>query len=508
MIKSITRCVLYICILLIWTTGLLIKYTPILNLVDNNGKEYFNCFAVAGISIVIVSCFILFFVGTNKIEKSAVIMIIGFGLAYLISMTPFSHPDEDYHYNSALMISNIILGKNDTMSAEKMYLNTRNYILHNVTDIGYIEEINDLSGKTDNNSTIISFASDRFDRLLYPIYYLSSGFGILVGRLLGLRFTITFWLGEFFNLIMYMFLTLMAMRVYPSMKEIILLVSTIPMNLHQAASFSYDAFLLGISYVFFAYILRLYYETRFIGWKEVLIISGISVLYIPEKAVYGVLILLFWIIPKDRFKNTLDYYLKVIVVTVIPAAWTIASKIAILSDTKNRIMSEEQMKHFQPNHIINDPLNSIIIIIRTIIKNYFGWILQMFGHRMAGLSLFVSTYILYGFMLILTLAVLYFNYKQHKATIMYRIVILIALSGGVFLILLIMLLDSTRFGSRYVSGVQGRYFMPFLLPFIACFGYGKRIISLPKIINENSIFNAWGLLHIGVIINIFYRHTI
>ena len=142
--------------------------------------------------------------------------------------------------------------------------------------------------------------------LYYPIIYLAPSIGITIGRLMKLNFIQLYYLGRCFNLFAYIFLILIALKITPKYKELMLLIASLPMCLHQAVSYSYDVVINGMSFVFVAYTFLLIYREDGVTWKDALVLVAIGGILCPGKLVYIVLLGFLFIIPKEKFRDLKD----------------------------------------------------------------------------------------------------------------------------------------------------------------------------------------------------------
>jgi uncharacterized membrane protein len=101
-------------------------------------------------------------------------------------------------------------------------------------------------------------------RKINPVGYLVSGFGMAIGRTfinlcsadMCLPYNILLF-GRIFNLMFYIIVTYYAIKITPIFKRTMLLLSLMPMSIYLAASVSYDAVIIPISFLFFAYAMKL-----------------------------------------------------------------------------------------------------------------------------------------------------------------------------------------------------------------------------------------------------------
>ncbi len=148
------------------------------------------------------------------------------------------------------------------------------------------------------------------------------------------------------------------------------------------------------------------------------------------------------------------------------------------------------------------------MVLRTIYKRAWEWIMTAFGYKMAGLSLYISTYFIYAYILLLIIAVWYYSERMPKQTMIFKAAAVLAALIGSGLVIAAMLFGWTVKSSDTVQGVQGRYFMPLLLPVLACFHSEKHREKLTRFINTERVFTICGLLQVAVIISIFFRKSL
>ena len=95
-----------------------------------------------------------------------------------------------------------------------------------------------------------------FDWTANPPYIkLPSALGIVLATLLNLGSFPLFYLGRFFNLLMFAALAYFAVRITPVGKNAMMVAGLLPMTLHLASSYSYDAGIMGFGLPIDGYVL-------------------------------------------------------------------------------------------------------------------------------------------------------------------------------------------------------------------------------------------------------------
>ncbi|HHJ9779059.1 TPA: DUF2142 domain-containing protein, partial [Streptococcus pyogenes] len=80
----------------------------------------------------------------------------------------------------------------------------------------------------------------------YSFSYIPQALGILVGNALDLPILLTYYFGRLCNLISYAMLAFIAIKLSGSFKQVIAVVTLLPMNIYLAASFNQDGFAIGL----------------------------------------------------------------------------------------------------------------------------------------------------------------------------------------------------------------------------------------------------------------------
>lgn len=162
-----------------------------------------------------------------------------------------------------------------------------------------------------NPEAVASIASARFSKPLYlsdfhPSYmilrHLPAGLGFYLGIAFGLPMLTCTYLAEIFSVLFFVGIGLLTIRTAPVKKEIFAFCMLIPVTLQQCASVSYDAVLIPLAFLLFAYVLRLYEQDRPIRWKQIFCVAGLALVLLIAKMPYVLMALTLLIIPASRFE--------------------------------------------------------------------------------------------------------------------------------------------------------------------------------------------------------------
>lgn len=437
---------------------------------------WFNNIVIATLTIITIvfSYFILF----KEIKKEVFFSLSVFvlGLCYLVTLTPFSAPDEEHHYQTTYELSNILLfNLDDKELGDAQYFDYTDFELHSNIKSGYVRVFDEFGGKIESGEQIeIPTPRD----LAYFVQYLPSAIGVSIGRLFNFNLVTIFMLGRLFNLSFYAGCVFLAIKRLPKFKTVLGLSALIPMAIHQASSFSYDSFINGLSFLLIASILRLIFINTKAELSDILFIAISGVLLAPAKVVYFVILFLLFIVDKEQFGGKKK---KLLIISGIILACLIVVGIFQLpnilemgtsNETNHNLYKESS---YTLSYVLQHPINSIIIIMKTIIMRTSGWVLQAIGINMSGLTIPISPYIIYTYIALILLSIRSKGNENTSIRRIYRVFALLIAFGVVALVVVSMFLSWTSTKLTIVEGVQGRYFIP-VIPLIAIALSGDTIL--------------------------------
>ena len=259
------------------------------------------------------------------------------GVLFILVMPGLSAPDEMSHYLTAYRLSSRMLGKADLEPVTGLAaVRTEDYPLEDLSGVKTPEIPDDEEPAAEvlgNPVTYYTFRTIADWDLRYPeqggmvisgladvrttpVMYLPQAAGMALVRAFGGSALSLVFAARFLNLLAFLLLTSAAICRMPFGREILCGVGLLPMTLHLAASMSYDAGILGCSFLLCAEILRLAYgkaEERtdgtadgkaagaFVRGRDLLLLCVLTAALSPCKMVYSCLVLLFLLIPAERF---------------------------------------------------------------------------------------------------------------------------------------------------------------------------------------------------------------
>ena len=313
---------------------------------------------------------------------------------------------------------------------------------------------------------------------LTPISYIPQVIGITIGRILELSPIIILWLGRLTNLLAYIALVFIAIKLMPSekWKTIIMMIALFPMSKNLSATVSPDTVIIGFTLLTISYAMHLKFNADKIDLKQISLFGLLCMIPTVCKIVYFPLCLLVLLIPKEKFENntkkTLSYILTGLIVFV---PYLILNIIVNLGDYAIAIrtnMMEQCL--FTASDIVRD----FGIAINTMYSEFSLYLFEMIG----GWNTIELVSIVILVMLLLEIFLNYEESEKYKFSKKDKIICSIICIIEILGVVAAMYLGWTQAKQTVVEGVQGRYFLP-IIPLI-CIILSKNKIGY-EIKNKN-----------------------
>jgi len=398
-----------------------------------------------------------------KLEYVFIVAALGLGMAYMMAITPLSVPDESYHYHGAYAVSGYMLFEQDPYIGDIRHFDFSSTVIRQNTILTYLRFMREGVFFIDRDPEQMNYQVEF--NVVYPLWHAPQALGISIARLIGLSFFGGFYLGRFFNLLFYALCVSFSIKRLKAFKLPIFFIGLLPMCLHQAASFSYDAYVNGISMLFIAYAISCVYEKSTFSWRDYSMLLVLGILLAPAKVVYLPIIFLVFLVAWKWKKD------------IKAKAWVLASSIAIISVMAviytnygyfNVIGGIEQEpnyfggQNYRLSFIFENPIETIMIFFRSITYYYNFWFYGIFGLYLSGLTMYVPLWLINVTILMLIASVFCGKRDEWQPTISHRVIYFIVAVVVFGLCLASHFLGWTSDTFLMIAGVQGRYFLPIL----------------------------------------------
>ena len=422
---------------------------------------------------VIIVGFVAFafvaFVKKCKLEYIYLTLGLTFGMVFVLSLPPYTAPDEGTHISTTYAFVSEFLG-------EEPIFDETSHVISRGTD-------GDIGGEA--QVSLVKF-HDLYEAVKYPsgdlerdfarggkldvpfTCYLPQILGVMLGVLLKLSGFWTLYLGKIFAMLFFTICIFFSIKMIPWGKMVIMTVALLPMSLELGSSFSYDCVLLALCMLFISYASYLICKKDKVTWKDFLFLGIIICVIAPCKMFYFLIAGMLYLIPKEKYRSKKAYWIMNTGILVAGFAVLIIMRFQFLTShvggaTPSAI--EDATVNYSIATILGDIPHSISVLFNTaIIKSEFYYN-SMWGNQLGSLQVYIPTFVITSFVLVLFTAGVCTTREErvlYEPDAKFRLVNL-GLSLLMFLgILAALWIGWTPVTYGVIEGVQGRYFLPFL----------------------------------------------
>lgn len=470
-------------------------------------KKYFF-FMFLAVEVFAMLFYWMAFVKKCRLETTVLVSLLFLGMIYNFLLLPFMSPDETAHIDMTYRYSNELLGIEGTgseISIAKRMDDTRLELSESPKLSNYYTVYHHFFERVQDDSLVITNASTNN---YAPVFvYLPAVIGMTAARLLGLGTVPMLMLARWCNLAFFALCVWWCMKKLPFGKAALAVVALFPMTIQQCNSFSYDAVITSVMFLFSTYVICLTYEEGPVKVSDAAILSVLSALLVYGKSgVYLPVCLAALLIPAKKFGATWKKYVTVGSFmgigllsyinrnsgTVTQVLSTTAETSAVGSAAGNAVDMGYTIGYFLQN-----PWKLIQMLANTVADKTEFYLESMVGQKMGWIEVEISRVVVIGFLILFIFSMLKVRGEKQYVTggQKWWISIVCLLSAG--MILMGMLLTWTPYGYVSIEGVQGRYFTPLLL-LASLLGRNRTIL-----LNENkdrAIFCTGMLLQLLAVI--------
>ena len=452
------------------------------------GPQNFMLFYILICTTVLLLGSLLYFQheGRIRIPFEALLFILLFGTSVIsmFAMVPLSVPDEELHFGNAVAMSNSMMKAIPSLRASAEYLPSGVLRLEGFGDAQYLSHF--WSNWSYGNISVKA-ANDYYLAGSMPHYsYAVSAIGITVARILNASYQFYVIAARLANVLLYYIVIIITVKINPSWKNAVLALSFLPSALWLIDSCSYDVWNLAFCILAISYCDRLSKQNK-VKMNELLIALVLFVAVIPIKFVYFNLIAAILFIKPERFeiKNRKQFMILCLVFVIISVCTVFVARgdevIAFLGkggfDTRSGIILDEK---YTLSYVIRHPWYTALVYIKTcfvsgeaLLKNTF------LGDNF-------SSYIpdaLAAMEIVLFIVIMGASFGDDVNTRRKRgLSWFMVLSGIVIIFSSFLFVYSKRGVSNNdigtIAGLQGRYFVPYLI--LVPFLFRKRISGLSE----------------------------
>ena len=435
-------------------------------------KKYFF-FMFVGAELFAVLFYWMVFMKKCRIETTVLVSLLFLGLLYNFLLLPYMAPDEEKHLDMTYRFSNDLLGIDyiDDITLTKRVDDTKYVLEPNAELSNYYTVYHHLLEPVQDESLIVTNASVN---IFAPFFvYFPAVLGMTLARLLGFGTIAMLMFARWCNLAFFAVCVWWCMKKLPFGKMALAVIALFPMTIQQCNSFSYDAVITSVLFLFSTYVICMTYEDRPLRVSDVAVLAVLSALLVYGKSgVYFPVCLAVLLIPTKKFGALWKKYAVAGGLlgigflsyinrnsgTVTQVVTTTAETSAVGGAVGNAVDMGYTLGYFLQN-----PWKLIQMLANTVADKAEFYLESIVGQKMGWVEIEISRIVVIGFFVLFFLTMCKVRGEKQYVTAGQKwwVAIVCLLSAG--MILMGMLLSWTPFGHVSIEGVQGRYFTPLLL---------------------------------------------
>ncbi|MCL1797544.1 MAG: DUF2142 domain-containing protein [Eggerthellaceae bacterium] len=427
----------------------------------------------------------------NRIHRVFIVSLLTLGVLYSAVFLPGSAPDETHHFESSYKYSNFLMFKNSQADSIPVRTDDKTLIQDSGRFLSYSRYISLLDNfelfSSNPRETSIKPVSSFPLESNPPQLKLASALGITIARLLGLGSYPLYYLGRFFNFLLFAILCFFAVKITPLGKNTFMAISLLPMTLHITSSYSYDAGILGLSFLFIALCLKAIYTTESISRKDFIAIALVAFLLAPCKVLYALLIFMVVLIPIKAFSSKRSAVLFKTGVPLLSMLSILLMRLPGMFSPANvgeaatsalLLRGTDQGYTHSLSELFSDPLGTGLIFMRTLDSLGDWYLSTTIGGSLGWFQGDIKSpwFIVILFAIPLVLSFLKTPSDELSIPFKHKILYLVIFCCGLFAVMLSMFVGHTFDYENIILGVQGRYLLPFI-PLIALLFRNNTIVS-------------------------------
>ncbi|MFX3622873.1 MAG: DUF2142 domain-containing protein [Ectobacillus sp.] len=418
---------------------------------------------------------VLFLIGQNSVRNFVTVASV-MGFLFIFNNPIFEATDEIFHFSKSYDISlgNMLSTKQGNQVGVNLPRNIEDMPRPSQVEITYGmlagDEVYD-KAKSEawdiyRFSDETKFVEQPTTAVYTPIPYIPQAIGLFIARVLGLKAFYAIALGRLLNLAAYVALTAVALRLVPRLKSTLAFLACFPLFVSLAASFSADSILMGLNYLFISLIMRLLFTQKqeSLTMKEFVLPTFILLLIVLCKFTYwplSFLLLAFW--GRALFKTKLQGILAFLFVAGLPAVMIAAWNIFIMGFVGTISANEKVNPTEQLHFILNRPAEFIKTLFNTFEWGSSAWVLM--ANQVGWVTHLLSGIVVISLAGLLITAIFDHVKDEWRLRPFDYFVFALTIAGITGLVMVSLYLTWTEVGSNFISGLQGRYFLP-VIPII------------------------------------------
>ncbi len=441
---------------------------------------YFNWSTFIFFFIGIHLLLFLFFEGARFKEKKHILFLIcalSIGAIFLCSthnVTSISFDDEMHYRNSLGLLRGTKQSTTDNHLSSYLAFKTFDTSIERQDYQDYLNQHDKELLYTNNNSDIFSPT-----KLVYLPYALA----MKVASLIGCDKMTCFFFARVVSLILYCFVFALAIKIIPNYKNLLMVIGLLPQSLYLASNFSYDPTVIAFTTLAFAiFYYEYHHKNEKLQLKNVLLFVFASLYGSFPKVIYVTILLLMLFLPKEKFETRKQKWkFNCLIILLFCCAFVtfvgpMLTKGNEIGDTRGgAVLPIAQMKL-----VFAAPLSSLSVIYHGIFLNSLQKFIIPDTYGILGYYGKMGQDISYIFVLLAIVLCSLERGEYKKIEFKQKVISFLLIAFTICEIYLSMFVLFTPFGKDHIAGIQARYFIPLLFPFLYHLAYSNLNNGLSK----------------------------
>lgn len=394
--------------------------------------------------------------------------------------------DEQIHYTNAYELGVTKMGEHVTRAQDYVYNNAAKINSVSFLANETIEERLDMVRLMGRRQFEQGSVTDNYTIQLSSVGYVLQALGLKIGHILHLHPYIYWLLGKFMNVLLYAIIMSLAVHIVPVGKRLLMVITMLPIMIFQSTTYTYDvtviAFLTLATCIF---VREIFNKDQVFEYKWRIAFFATLFLGCLPKAVYAPLILCGLLLNEKKFYSKKDKWIfKTCIIIggiLLICSFMLPTLIKPTQTGDSRGGNTSTASQIQ--YVLGQPIAYAVVLLRNVIESFPDFIM---GNNLlcnwAYLGIGSMTYCSSALLVGVTLTDTYVEHKIEKKvyTLKTRIAMMIQYGIVVALIWTALYLSFTEVGKTTISGVQARYYLPFIFGFYLCFQTDKISNNMKK----------------------------
>lgn len=436
------------------------------------------------IGVIFIVVFWIFWLLLYKGEKGSrpeniflgIILMLGTLLILALPVHKVSW-DEEIHFRNAYGLSYLMEGKSEMFYPPSVELLSVASLHNWPYDLPSSEEEYKLEYKfwnTNGDRALKEneqYYTGRIGVNLYLVGYAAQAIFIEIGKILRMPFSILYLMGRFGNFIMYALVCYWAIKHIPVGKRIMAAIALMPTPLFIACTYSYDATVNAFAFLGISYVIGEILSEEALSKKNCMIFIASFLIVSFIKMIYAPLMLLGLLIPNDRFSNKKErnIFKSMLVILVLCLC---ATFILPAGSSGGDLRGGDTSVGRQLKVVFGHPIVYTKLLLSSIWDKLLDYSVGTSSMSLLG-HLGEGKYTQWIIALLVGVALTDKCENEKKLNGIEKAGISVVIFIIVCLIWTALYLSFTVVGADSIAGVQGRYFIPLVIPGLLLFNFNS-----------------------------------